>query len=149
MERASVDFWENYLETMLFLKHTVKQRLVSISTCTGGPLPLRMAKLASCGIAIFSRCPNCCLISVCSTTDSAKPPTRNISSMSTVHQSINQSINLCATIGKSTHTQTSYTQTTETSRITNIEKNKRNIHEHVLLMQCTMQSVAAKALLCV
>ena len=109
MERASVDFWENYLETMLFLKHTVKQRLVSISTCTGGPLPLRMAKLASCGIAIFSRCPNCCLISVCSTTDSAKPPTRNISSMSTVHQSINQSINLCATIGKSTHTNVIYT----------------------------------------
>ena len=30
MQRASLEFWENYLETMLFFKHTVKQCLVSI-----------------------------------------------------------------------------------------------------------------------
>jgi len=30
MQRASLDFWENYLETMLFFKYTIKQCLVSI-----------------------------------------------------------------------------------------------------------------------
>jgi len=29
-ESYSLDFWDNYLETVLFLKHTVKQCLVSI-----------------------------------------------------------------------------------------------------------------------
>ena len=28
MERASLDFWENYSETMLFFEHNVKQCLV-------------------------------------------------------------------------------------------------------------------------
>jgi len=45
-------------------------------------LPLSMAKLASWGMATFTRCPNCCLMSACSMADSAKPPTRNNSSMS-------------------------------------------------------------------
>jgi len=50
--------------------------------CRQSSVPLRMARLASCGMATFTRCPNCCLISACSIADSAKPPTRNNSSIS-------------------------------------------------------------------
>jgi len=33
MERASLDFWENYLETMLIFKHTVKHAGKSLTIC--------------------------------------------------------------------------------------------------------------------
>ena len=47
MQRASLDFWVNYLETMLFYKHTVKQCLVSIISQIQNLVPAAVGQVDS------------------------------------------------------------------------------------------------------